>query len=167
MSISTETLRINGQRLNTTLQSTCSSWGALLKSTGMRRLALSQEDKEVRDWLVQECKSLGCEVKIDKMGNIFAMRPGRSKDHKSIGMGSHLDTQPAGELPDASSHSAGLTEIRRTIRWNIRSTSCSRSLTNIAREQYPDVLPRSPNRLDKRRRCSVSWSNDVFWGMVY
>lgn len=89
-------IRINGDRLNSTLQSTCTSWGALSNSTGMRRLALSQEDKEVRDWLVQECKSLGCEVKVDQMGNIFATRAGASQDHKPIGMGSHLDTQPAG-----------------------------------------------------------------------
>ena len=89
-------IRINGDRLNSTLQSTRTSWGALSNSTGMRRLALSQEDKEVRDWLVQECKSLGCEVKVDQMGNIFATRAGASQDHKPIGMGSHLDTQPAG-----------------------------------------------------------------------
>ena len=90
-------LRINSGRLNETLQSTCTAWGALAHpSTGMRRLALSQEDKEVRDWLVNECKSLGCDVKVDQMGNIFAIRPGSSKNRKPIGMGSHLDTQPAG-----------------------------------------------------------------------
>lgn len=64
----------------------------------MRRLALSKEDKEVRDWIVAECKTLGCEVKVDQMGNIFAIRAGTSKDKKPIGMGSHLDTQPAGKL---------------------------------------------------------------------
>jgi len=62
----------------------------------MCRLTLDQEDKEVRDWLVTECKSLGCEVKVDEMGNIFAIRPGSAKGRKPIGMGSHLDTQPAG-----------------------------------------------------------------------
>ena len=59
-------------------------------------MTLDQEDKEVRDWLVTECKSLGCEVKVDEMGNIFAIRPGSAKGRKPIGMGSHLDTQPAG-----------------------------------------------------------------------
>lgn len=90
-------LKINAQRLNDTLQSTCTSWGALATpSTGMCRLTLSQEDKEVRDWLVAECKSLGCEVKVDEIGNIFAIRPGTVKDGKPIAMGSHMDTQPAG-----------------------------------------------------------------------
>lgn len=62
----------------------------------MRRLALSQADKEVRDWLVESCKALGCDVKVDQMGNIFAVRRGTAKDRKPIAMGSHLDTQPAG-----------------------------------------------------------------------
>jgi acetylornithine deacetylase/succinyl-diaminopimelate desuccinylase-like protein len=62
----------------------------------MCRLTLSQEDKEVRDWLVAECQSLGCDIKIDQMGNIFAIRPGTTGDRKPIAMGSHMDTQPAG-----------------------------------------------------------------------
>jgi acetylornithine deacetylase/succinyl-diaminopimelate desuccinylase-like protein len=66
----------------------------------MRRLALSQEDKYVRDWLVKSCEELGCEVKVDQMGNIFAIRPGTAKDKKPIAMGSHLDTQPAGKFSD-------------------------------------------------------------------
>jgi acetylornithine deacetylase/succinyl-diaminopimelate desuccinylase-like protein len=32
------------------------------------------------------------------MGNIFAIRNGTSKDRMPIGMGSHLDTQPAGDF---------------------------------------------------------------------
>ena len=62
----------------------------------MCRLALTQEDKEVRDWLVAECEGIGCEVKVDQMGNIFAIRSGAVKDRQPIAMGSHLDTQPAG-----------------------------------------------------------------------
>lgn len=68
-----------------------------MNSTGMRRLTLSQEDKDTRDWLVKSCRELGCEVKIDSLGNIFAIRPGTLKDKKPIGLGSHLDTQPAGK----------------------------------------------------------------------
>lgn len=94
-------LKINANRLNDTLQSTCTQYGALAPpSTGMCRLTLSQEDKGVRDWLVAECKSLGCEVKIDQMGNIFATRPGTANGRKPIGMGSHMDTQPAGRTPN-------------------------------------------------------------------
>jgi acetylornithine deacetylase/succinyl-diaminopimelate desuccinylase-like protein len=62
----------------------------------MCRLTLSREDKDVRDWLVAECQSLGCDIKVDEMGNIFAIRPGVAQDRKPIAMGSHMDTQPAG-----------------------------------------------------------------------
>ncbi|KAF1918164.1 hypothetical protein BDU57DRAFT_594337 [Ampelomyces quisqualis] len=48
------------------LQQTCSQWGASSSGSGMCRLALIPEDKEVRDWLVAECKSLGFNVKIDR-----------------------------------------------------------------------------------------------------
>jgi acetylornithine deacetylase/succinyl-diaminopimelate desuccinylase-like protein len=89
-------LKINGDRLNSTLQQTCLQWGALSSGTGMCRLTLTPEDKQVRDWLAAECKSLGCEVKVDQMGNIFAIRPGTNKSRKPIAMGSHMDTQPAG-----------------------------------------------------------------------
>jgi acetylornithine deacetylase/succinyl-diaminopimelate desuccinylase-like protein len=89
-------LKINGDRLNSTLQDTCSQWGAMSTGTGMCRLTLTAEDKEVRDWLVEECRGLGCDIKIDQMGNVFATRPGIAKDRNAIAMGSHMDTQPAG-----------------------------------------------------------------------
>jgi acetylornithine deacetylase/succinyl-diaminopimelate desuccinylase-like protein len=62
----------------------------------MQRLALSEEDKSVRDWFVQTMKDLKCEITVDEMGNIFAVRPGRRKDVPATFIGSHLDTQPTG-----------------------------------------------------------------------
>jgi acetylornithine deacetylase/succinyl-diaminopimelate desuccinylase-like protein len=62
---------------------------------GMARLALSDSDKLVRDWFVETVKQYGCEVTVDAMGNIFAVRPGKQQG-LPIMMGSHLDTQPAG-----------------------------------------------------------------------
>jgi N-carbamoyl-L-amino-acid hydrolase len=38
-------------------------------------------------------------MKIDEMGNIFAIYPGADPNLPPIGMGSHLDTQPAGSIP--------------------------------------------------------------------
>lgn len=62
----------------------------------MARLTLSEEDKSVRDWFVQKTKQLRCNVCVDQMGNIFAVRPGRRTDVPATFIGSHLDTQPAG-----------------------------------------------------------------------
>lgn len=61
----------------------------------MSRLALSDADKQARDWFVETTAKLGCDVKIDEMGNIFAVRPGR-RDGPATFAGSHLDTQPTG-----------------------------------------------------------------------
>lgn len=62
----------------------------------MQRLALSEDDKRVRDWFVQTMKDLKCNVTVDEMGNIFAVRPGRRADVPATFIGSHLDTQPTG-----------------------------------------------------------------------
>jgi len=63
--------------------------------TGMSRLSLSNSDKQARDWFVSTTRSLGCQVRVDAMGNIFAQRPGRF-DGSPTYAGSHLDTQPSG-----------------------------------------------------------------------
>ncbi|QSS51095.1 beta alanine synthase [Histoplasma capsulatum var. duboisii H88] len=62
----------------------------------MGRLALSQEDKQVRDWFIETTKALGCNITVDEMGDIFAVRPGRRKMVPATFVGSHLDTQPTG-----------------------------------------------------------------------
>lgn len=61
----------------------------------MSRLALSDSDKQARDWFVKTTKALGCNVTVDTMGNIFAIRPGRREGPATF-VGSHLDTQPSG-----------------------------------------------------------------------
>ena len=62
----------------------------------MSRLSLSAEDGKVREWFVEQAKELDCELKVDEMGNIFAILPGDNNSLPPIGVGSHLDTQPAG-----------------------------------------------------------------------
>lgn len=61
----------------------------------MARLALSDTDKQARDWFVETTKELGCSVTVDAMGNTFAVRPGQ-KEAPPTYAGSHLDTQPTG-----------------------------------------------------------------------
>ncbi|GAW13760.1 hypothetical protein ANO14919_031490 [Xylariales sp. No.14919] len=95
-----ETLKVNQGRLMETLHKTCSwgtgkRWGSGANDTGMSRLALSDADKEARDWFVDTASSLGCDVQVDAIGNIFAVRPGRREGPATFA-GSHLDTQPSG-----------------------------------------------------------------------
>ncbi|KAI0201684.1 hypothetical protein F4808DRAFT_424762 [Astrocystis sublimbata] len=93
-------LKVDQLRLMETLHETClwgtgKRWGSGSNDTGMSRLALSDADKQARDWFCDTTKSLGCDVKVDAMGNIFAIRPGQA-DGPATFAGSHLDTQPSG-----------------------------------------------------------------------
>jgi acetylornithine deacetylase/succinyl-diaminopimelate desuccinylase-like protein len=63
--------------------------------TGVTRLALTDDDRKVRDWFAQTTMELGCKLSIDEMGNMLAVRPGK-KNGPPTCAGSHLDTQPTG-----------------------------------------------------------------------
>ncbi|KAJ5088827.1 hypothetical protein N7456_012443 [Penicillium angulare] len=94
-------LRADKDRLAKDLHESCQwgygiRWGEGSTDTGMQRLALSEEDKSVRHWFIKTMKDLRCQITIDEMGNIFAVRPGRRADAPATFIGSHLDTQPTG-----------------------------------------------------------------------
>ncbi|HTY69773.1 MAG TPA: Zn-dependent hydrolase [Alphaproteobacteria bacterium] len=82
---------------------------------GCKRLALSDLDKEGRDLFVKWCKEAGCTVTVDRMGNIFARRPGRKNDEPPVVTGSHLDTQPTGGKFDGVYGVLAGLEIIRTL----------------------------------------------------
>ncbi|WP_227370744.1 Zn-dependent hydrolase [Halomonas sp. M20] len=89
-----EELRINQDRLWRRLM-TMAEIGAT-PAGGSCRVALTEEDRQGRDLFIDWCRELGCEIRIDRMGNIFAQRPGRDSQRLPIACGSHLDTQPHG-----------------------------------------------------------------------
>lgn len=96
-------VKVNPSRLMQSLHETCQwgtgeRWGPAPTETGMARLALSDADKQARDWFVETTQKLGCTTTVDAMGNIFAVRPGKNKntDAPPTYAGSHLDTQPTG-----------------------------------------------------------------------
>jgi N-carbamoyl-L-amino-acid hydrolase len=62
----------------------------------LRRLALSSEDKQMRDLFIDWAKQAGCSVEIDHLGNIFARRAGSDPSLPAVAIGSHLDTQICG-----------------------------------------------------------------------
>jgi N-carbamoyl-L-amino-acid hydrolase len=91
---SEKNLQIDGKRLWDSLME-MAKIGATEKG-GCCRLALTDLDKQSRDLFVRWCEEAGCSIKIDKMGNIFAHRPGKNNDLAPVMCGSHLDTQPTG-----------------------------------------------------------------------
>lgn len=85
--------------------------------TGMERLALSDTDKQARDWLAESVKKLGCELTIDSMGNMFAVRPGLREGPPTYA-GSHLDTQPTGGRYDGILGVTAALEMLKTLKDN-------------------------------------------------
>src|SRR5437899_11025598 len=62
---------------------------------GLTRLALTDEDKRGRDWMVARMRETGLTITVDQMGNIFGQRAGAASLAPVI-MGSHVDSVPTG-----------------------------------------------------------------------
>lgn len=82
---------------------------------GIKRLTLTDLDRQVRDWFRAACEAAGCTVAIDDMGNMFARRPGRDNSLPPIAIGSHLDTQPTGGKFDGVIGVLAGLEVLRTL----------------------------------------------------
>jgi N-carbamoyl-L-amino-acid hydrolase len=82
---------------------------------GVRRLTLGAEDKQVRDWFRDACEKAGCEVRVDALGTMFAIRPGRDMSKLPVGIGSHLDTQPTGGKYDGVLGTLAALEVVRVL----------------------------------------------------
>ncbi|UTW03246.1 Zn-dependent hydrolase [Amphritea atlantica] len=82
---------------------------------GCCRLALTDLDKQARDLFTQWCEEAGCTVRVDKMGNVFARRPGKNNDLPPVVMGSHIDTQPTGGKFDGVYGVLSGLEVIRTL----------------------------------------------------
>ena len=87
-------LSINEDRLWSTLERSAEI--GVGKAGGLRRVALSDDDKVMRDQFVEWCQSCNCTVTVDAAGNIFARRAGREEGLAPVLVGSHLDTQAPG-----------------------------------------------------------------------
>jgi N-carbamoyl-L-amino-acid hydrolase len=109
-------LGIDGARLRNALEE-LAKIGAT-PGGGVHRLALSDEDRAARDLFVSWFRDLGLDVRIDEMGNIFGLRPGRRNDLPPVMTGSHLDTQPKGGRFDGALGVMGALEVLRTLHDN-------------------------------------------------
>ena len=87
-------LRVNGDRLNARLAD-MAVHGAL-PNGGCNRQALTDADRDGRELFMQWCRQIGCELRLDAIGNVFARRPGADNSLPPVMTGSHLDTQPTG-----------------------------------------------------------------------
>ncbi|SPC15370.1 Zn-dependent hydrolase [Cupriavidus taiwanensis] len=106
-------LRIDGQRLWDTLMR-LATIGATPKG-GVCRLALTDLDRQGRDFFVAEAQAAGCTIRIDAIGNIFARRAGRDNALPPVMTGSHIDTQPTGGKFDGNYGVFAGIEVLRTL----------------------------------------------------
>jgi N-carbamoyl-L-amino-acid hydrolase len=107
------TASINGARLWASLMD-LARIGATPKG-GVRRITLTQADRQGRDQFVRWAREAALEVRWDAIGNIFARRPGADPAADPVMIGSHLDSQPSGgKFDGAYGVMAGL-EVLRTL----------------------------------------------------
>ncbi len=133
------TLRINGKRLQTTLED-MATIGAT-PGGGVQRLALSNEDKQARDLFVQWLQDLRLDVTIDELGNIFGKRDGRHDNLPPVVSGSHLDSQPKGGRFDGALGVLGALEVVRTLHENDIDTIRPIVLVNWTNEEGTRFAP--------------------------
>jgi len=108
-----DTLTINGTRLWDSLM-TLARIGATEKG-GVKRLALTDLDKQGRDLVISWAKAEGMTVTVDKIGNVFMRRAGKNNALPPIMCGSHIDTQPTGGKFDGNYGVLSGIEVVRTL----------------------------------------------------
>ncbi len=132
-------LTINGDRLWNRLMEMAKTGGTA--NGGVRRVALTDEDRAGRDLFVQWCKNIGCSVEIDQMGNIFARRPGHDNEAPAIMVGSHLNSQPTGgKFNGALGVLAGL-EVLETLNDNHITTPVPTEIVSWTNEEGARFSP--------------------------
>jgi len=128
-----KSLRINAARLQETLEESAKIGATPNK--GLIRCAATDEDKVGRDLLLKWYKEVGCEVTIDEMGNMFAVRPGKNRKLGAVLTGSHFDTQRPGGRFDGILGVLGALEVMRVINENNIQLERDLVITNWTNEE--------------------------------
>lgn len=129
----TTKLRVNRKRLLDTIN--VSSSIGTLENGGLNRLALTEEDKEMRNIFVQWLQDEKLEVRVDDFGNIYGRRKGKCKNHPAVAVGSHLDTQPCGGRFDGVLGVLTALEVIRTLNENNIETDYPIEIVNFTNEE--------------------------------
>ena len=106
-------LRIDGKRLWQSLMDLAQIGATPLG--GVRRLALTDLDRQGRDQVVAWLRAAGLEVRTDPVGNVFGRRRGRNPKLAPVVAGSHVDTQPSGGKFDGNYGVLSGLEVVRTL----------------------------------------------------
>jgi N-carbamoyl-L-amino-acid hydrolase len=108
---------------------------------GVHRLALSDADRDARDLLNTWCQRAGYEVRVDRMGSMFARRPGRNAGLPPILIGSHLDSQPMAGRFDGPVGVLAALEVLQTLDDHRITTEHPIDLVNWTNEEGARFSP--------------------------
>ena len=111
--VTSDNLRIDPQRLWDTHMDMAKIGPGV--AGGNNRQTLTDEDAEGRALFRYWCETAGLTVTVDRIGNMFARRPGRNDALPPVLMGSHLDTQPTGGRFDGVFGVLAGLEVIRTL----------------------------------------------------
>ncbi|MBY0154248.1 M20 family metallo-hydrolase [Cytobacillus oceanisediminis] len=129
----TTKLMVNRKRLLDTIN-VSSSIGAL-ENGGLNRLALTEEDKKMRNIFVKWLQEEKLDVRVDDLGNIYGRRKGKLNDSPAVAIGSHLDTQPCGGRFDGILGVLTALEVVRTLNENNIETDYPIEIVNFTNEE--------------------------------
>ncbi|GGB89172.1 Zn-dependent hydrolase [Pseudoduganella buxea] len=106
-------LRVDRERLWAALME-LARIGATAKG-GVKRLALTDLDRQGRDLVVGWGRDAGMSVTVDQIGNVFMRRDGTDNTLPPVMTGSHIDTQPTGGKFDGNYGVLAGLEVVRTL----------------------------------------------------
>ncbi len=131
--------RINSQRLWDSLEE-MALIGPGVRG-GCNRQTLTDADGDGRHLFKRWCEAAGMTVGVDKMGTMFATRPGTDPDALPVYVGSHLDTQPTGGKYDGVLGVLGALEVVRSMNDMGIKTKHPIVVTNWANEEGARFAP--------------------------
>lgn len=117
---------------------------------GLRRLTLTDEDRQVRDRFAAWAREGGYGMNVDRLGNMYVRREGADGSLPPVLVGSHLDTQWAGGKFDGVLGVLAGLEILRTLDDLGITTKRAIEVVNWTNEEGARF---SPPML-----CSLAWS---------
>jgi N-carbamoyl-L-amino-acid hydrolase len=124
-------------------------WGSLMELArigatpkgGVRRLTLTELDRQGRDLFARWAREAGMAVEFDAIGNLFARRAGAEPGLPPVLIGSHLDSQPSGgKFDGAYGVMAGL-EVVRTLNDAGLSTRAPLEVVSWTNEEGSRFVP--------------------------
>lgn len=151
-------IAINGDRLWETLMQSARI-GAGPKG-GLRRLTLSDADKEMRDLFASWAGAAGYGLSVDGLGNMFVRREGTDPSMPPVIIGSHLDTQAAGGRFDGILGVLGGLEVLRSLDDLGLRTKRAIEVVNWTNEEGARFYPPMMCSLAFAGKATVGWAND-------